>query len=72
MAGEAKAQRRAAWEPPGGARDGRNVGRMTVGRLLLRLVRLGIGLVLLWCAAVFCLGLVYSAAPPVSTLMLAR
>lgn len=45
---------------------------LTVGRLLRRLVQIGFGLVLLWVGAVFWLGLLYWAAPPVSTLMLGR
>lgn len=39
---------------------------------LRRLVRIGLGLILLWVAAVFWLGLLYWAVPPVSSLMLGR
>jgi monofunctional glycosyltransferase len=42
------------------------------GRLLRRLVQAGLGLVLLWVGAVFWLGVLYWAVPPVSTLMLGR
>ncbi|WP_425487083.1 monofunctional biosynthetic peptidoglycan transglycosylase [Microvirga arsenatis] len=45
---------------------------MTPARLLRRFVQIGLGLVLLWVAAVFWLGLLYWAVPPVSTLMLGR
>jgi monofunctional biosynthetic peptidoglycan transglycosylase len=45
---------------------------MSVGRLLRRVVGLAIGLVLAYVAAVVLLGLAYTAATPVSTLMLAR
>ncbi|AWM85795.1 monofunctional biosynthetic peptidoglycan transglycosylase [Microvirga sp. 17 mud 1-3] len=41
-------------------------------RWLRRLVGLGLGLILLWAAAVFWLGLLYWGVPPVSTLMLGR
>lgn len=41
-------------------------------RLLRRLVGIGLGLSLLWVFAVFWLGLLYTVAPPVSTLMLGR
>jgi monofunctional biosynthetic peptidoglycan transglycosylase len=44
----------------------------TVLRWLRRLVQAGLGLLLLWAAAVFWLGLLYWAVPPVSTLMLGR
>jgi monofunctional biosynthetic peptidoglycan transglycosylase len=45
---------------------------LTLARLLRRLVQIGLGLILLWVAAVFWLGLLYTAVPPVSTLMLGR
>jgi monofunctional glycosyltransferase len=45
---------------------------MTVSRFLRRLVQIGLGLILLWVGAVFWLGLLYWAVPPVSTLMLGR
>ncbi|MCB5174316.1 monofunctional biosynthetic peptidoglycan transglycosylase [Microvirga lenta] len=45
---------------------------MTVTRFLRRLVQIGLGLILLWVGAVFWLGLLYWAVPPVSTLMLGR
>ena len=45
---------------------------LTTGRLVRRLVQVGLGLVLLWAGAVFWLGLLYWAVPPVSTLMLGR
>lgn len=41
-------------------------------RLLRRIVRIGIGLFLLWAVAVLWLGLSYRFIPPVSTLMLGR
>ncbi|MBZ6077637.1 monofunctional biosynthetic peptidoglycan transglycosylase [Microvirga puerhi] len=44
----------------------------TAFRWLRRLVGLGLGLILLWAAAVFWLGLLYGSLPPVSTLMLGR
>lgn len=44
----------------------------TVSRWLRRVVGLGLGLILLWVATVFWLGLLYWAVPPVSTLMLGR
>ncbi|QFU17778.1 monofunctional biosynthetic peptidoglycan transglycosylase [Microvirga thermotolerans] len=44
----------------------------TALRWLRRLVGLGLGLILLWAAAVFWLGLLYWGVPPVSTLMLGR
>ncbi len=53
-------------------RSGRPREPMNAARLLRRLVRIGLGLILLWAAAVFWLGLLYGAAPPVSTLMLGR
>ncbi len=43
-----------------------------MGRFLRRLVQIGLGLIVLWVGAVFWLGLLYWAAPPVSTLMLGR
>jgi monofunctional biosynthetic peptidoglycan transglycosylase len=51
---------------------GRKRHPLTVGRLLRRFVQIGLGLVLLWVGAVFWLGLLYWAVPPVSTLMLGR
>src|SRR3712207_9489941 len=39
---------------------------------LFRSVQIGLGLILLWVGAVFWLGLLYWAVPPVSTLMLGR
>ena len=45
---------------------------MTAARFLRRSVQIGLGLVLLWVGAVFWLGLLYWAVPPVSTLMLGR
>ena len=45
---------------------------MTAARLLRRFVQIGLGLILLWVGAVFWLGLLYWAVPPVSTLMLGR
>lgn len=45
---------------------------LTASRFLRRLVQAGLGLVLLWVLAVVWLGLLYWAAPPVSTLMLGR
>jgi monofunctional biosynthetic peptidoglycan transglycosylase len=45
---------------------------MTAARFLRRIVQIGLGLVLLWVGAVFWLGLLYWAVPPVSTLMLGR
>ena len=45
---------------------------MTPARLVRRVVRIGLGLILLWVGAVFWLGLLYWAVPPVSTLMLGR
>lgn len=50
----------------------RSEKRFPVARFLRRLVRIGLGLVLLWVGAVFWLGLLYWAVPPVSTLMLGR
>jgi monofunctional biosynthetic peptidoglycan transglycosylase len=44
----------------------------TAGRVLRRVVKVVLGLVLLWVAAVFWLGLLYWAVPPVSTLMIGR
>lgn len=43
-----------------------------MGLALRRLVQLGLGLILLWVSAVFWLGLLYWAVPPVSTLMAGR
>lgn len=45
---------------------------MTAGRLLRRVVQIGLGLVVLWVVGVLWLGLSYRIVPPVSTLMLAR
>jgi len=45
---------------------------LTVTRFLRRVVQTGLTLILLWAAAVFWLGLLYWAVPPVSTLMLGR
>ena len=53
-------------------RSGRPRKPLTLGRLLRRFVQLGLTLILLWAAAVFWLGLLYWAVPPVSTLMLGR
>ncbi|MCB8823115.1 monofunctional biosynthetic peptidoglycan transglycosylase [Microvirga rosea] len=46
--------------------------RSAVSRWLRRFVGLGLGLLLLWAAAVFWLGLLYWGVPPVSTLMVGR
>jgi monofunctional biosynthetic peptidoglycan transglycosylase len=51
---------------------GRRRSALTPGLLLRRFVQIGFGLVLLWVGAVFWLGLLYWAVPPVSTLMLGR
>lgn len=51
---------------------GRKRPALTPGRLLRRFVQIGFGLILLWVGAVFWLGLLYWAVPPVSTLMLGR
>jgi monofunctional biosynthetic peptidoglycan transglycosylase len=53
-------------------RAGRKRTPLTVTRFLRRLAQIGLGLVLLWVGAVFWLGLLYWALPPVSTLMLGR
>jgi monofunctional biosynthetic peptidoglycan transglycosylase len=53
-------------------RSGRPREPMTVARFFRRLIQIGLGLVLLWVGAVFWLGLLYWAVPPVSTLMLGR
>ena len=53
-------------------RSGRPREPMTPARLFRRVVRIGLGLILLWVGAVFWLGLLYWAVPPVSTLMLGR
>nr|WP_246505054.1 monofunctional biosynthetic peptidoglycan transglycosylase [Microvirga antarctica] len=45
---------------------------MTVLLALRRIVQIGLSLILLWVAAVFWLGLLYWAVPPVSTLMIGR
>jgi monofunctional glycosyltransferase len=45
---------------------------MTFARILRRLIRLALGLALLWVFAVVLLGLVYRVVPPVSTLMVGR
>ena len=45
---------------------------LTAGRVLRALVRLALGLVVAWVAAVLLLGLAYTIVPPVSTLMLGR
>jgi monofunctional glycosyltransferase len=45
---------------------------MTISRALRTMVRIGLGLILLWVGAVFWLGLLYGAVPPVSTLMIGR
>jgi monofunctional biosynthetic peptidoglycan transglycosylase len=45
---------------------------VTVSRALHRVVRIGLGLILLWVGAVFWLGLLYWAVPPISTLMVSR
>ncbi|WP_445500930.1 monofunctional biosynthetic peptidoglycan transglycosylase [Microvirga sp. G4-2] len=52
------------WEP---ARE-----PMTAARFVRRLVRIGLGAILLWVGAVVWLGLLYWVVPPVSTLMLGR
>ncbi|WP_244622708.1 monofunctional biosynthetic peptidoglycan transglycosylase [Microvirga brassicacearum] len=44
----------------------------TVSRALRRIVQVGLSLILLWVGAVFWLGLLYWAVPPVSTLMIGR
>lgn len=53
-------------------RPGRLREPMTAARFLRRLVRAGLGLILLWGLAVLWLGLLYWVVPPVSTLMLGR
>ena len=53
-------------------RSGRPREPMTVARFFRRLIQIGLGLILLWVGAVFWLGLLYWAVPPVSTLMLGR
>ncbi|MBM6593366.1 monofunctional biosynthetic peptidoglycan transglycosylase [Microvirga sp. BT291] len=53
-------------------RAGRSRKPFSVSRLLRRIVQIGLGLVLLWVALVFWLGLSYAIVPPVSTLMLGR
>jgi len=45
---------------------------LSVASVLRRLIRIGLGLVLLWSGAVLLLGLLYWVVPPVSTLMLGR
>jgi monofunctional biosynthetic peptidoglycan transglycosylase len=45
---------------------------MMISRALRTMVRTGLGLILLWVGAVFWLGLLYWAVPPVSTLMIGR
>lgn len=45
---------------------------MTPARLFRRLVRFGLGLLVLWAGAVLWLGLLYWIVPPVSTLMVGR
>jgi monofunctional glycosyltransferase len=52
--------------------DTRGAERMGLGRLLGRIVRVGLGLVVLWLIGVILLGLAYGVLPPVSTLMVAR
>ena len=46
--------------------------KSALSRSLRRVVRIGLGLILLWVGAVFWLGLLYWAVPPVSTLMISR
>jgi len=58
--------------PKWALRSGRPRKPMTAGRVLRRIVSIGLGLVLLWVGAVFWLGLLYWAVPPASTLMLGR
>jgi len=53
-------------------RSGRPRAPLTAASLLRRFVQIGLGLILLWVGAVFWLGLLYWAVPPVSTLMLGR
>src|SRR5690349_15502578 len=53
-------------------RSGRPREPMTAARFVRRLVRIGLGLILLWVGAVFWLGLLYWVVPPASTLMLGR
>jgi monofunctional biosynthetic peptidoglycan transglycosylase len=52
--------------------EGRRSKRPAVPFVVRRLVQLAMGLVVLWLLAVFWLGLIYWAVPPVSTLMLGR
>ncbi|NIX75105.1 monofunctional biosynthetic peptidoglycan transglycosylase [Microvirga sp. c23x22] len=59
-------------QPEGSLRPGRPKRPSASFHVLRRLVRIGLGLILLWASAVFWLGLLYQAAPPVSTLMLGR
>jgi monofunctional biosynthetic peptidoglycan transglycosylase len=61
-------QSKSAWT----LRSGRPREPMTAARFLRRFVQIGLGLILLWVGAVFWLGLLYWAVPPVSTLMLGR
>jgi monofunctional biosynthetic peptidoglycan transglycosylase len=59
-------------KPAWAVRSGRPRKPMTAARVLRRFVQIGLGLILLWVGAVFWLGLLYWAVPPVSTLMLGR
>jgi monofunctional biosynthetic peptidoglycan transglycosylase len=45
---------------------------MAIGRLLRLAIKVALGLVLAWVAAILVLGLLYSVVPPISTLMLGR
>lgn len=45
---------------------------MTISRLIRMIVAGALGLVLVWAAAILVLGVAYTVAPPVSTLVLAR
>ncbi|HZH09144.1 MAG TPA: monofunctional biosynthetic peptidoglycan transglycosylase [Microvirga sp.] len=53
-------------------RRGRYQAPMTPARFLSRLVRFGLGLIVLWAGAVLWLGLLYWVVPPVSSLMIGR
>ena len=52
--------------------EGRRRKPLTASRALRRLVQIALSLILLWVGAVFWLGLLYWAVPPVSTLMIGR
>ncbi|MBF9232725.1 monofunctional biosynthetic peptidoglycan transglycosylase [Microvirga alba] len=64
----AKGQSRPEWT----LRPGRLRRPSATLRALRRLVRISLGLILLWVSAVIWLGLLYWVVPPVSTLMLGR